>query len=195
MSALKRFSNIGDADFPGVLMASVGPAVRWEGIVDNPDVFVAAAWRIFLLVPAHFPPDIVGDTLSDNFPFPELAVKQIGGTAASAVNDCIDESRHTGVFADSRALVQKVSPGTDGILPFLFADPEVSGERRAALSGTSAGGQAEDRFAGQLRVSGEFVLARVDLREFVIGGGSRDREKQQRQKKDELFHRTSTYTC
>lgn len=139
MSALKRFSNIGDADFPGVLMASVGPAVRWEGIVDNPDVFVAAAWRIFLLVPAHFPPDIVGDTLSDNFPFPELAVKQIGGTAASAVNDCIDESRHTGVFADSRALVQKVSPGTDGILPFLFADPEVSGERRAALSGTSAG--------------------------------------------------------
>ena len=139
MSAVEPFPDIGNANFPGVLMASVGPAVRWEGIVDNPDVFVAAAWRIFLLIPAHFPPDIVGDTLSDNFPLPELAVEQVSRATARAVDNRIDESRHTGVFADSRALIQKVSPGADSVLPFLFADPEVSGERRAALSGTSAG--------------------------------------------------------
>ena len=185
MPAFERFPDIGDAHLVGILMASVGSAVGGQGIIDNPNVFVATSWCIFTLMPAHSPPDIVRDALSDNNSLPELTVEQIGGTAARAVNNCIDESRHTGVFADSWALVQKVSPGADGILPFLFADPEVSGESGTTFSRALPGGETEDRFAGQFRVSGEFVLARVDLGEFVVGGQNLHGQEKERQNEEE----------
>ena len=124
MSTLKPFSDIGDANFPCVLMTSISSAVQREGIVDTPDVFVPAFRGVLPLVPAHFLPDIIRDALPDNLPLPELTVKQISRATARAVNDCIDESRYTGVFADSWALVQKVSPGTDGILPFFLLIPK-----------------------------------------------------------------------
>ena len=59
MSAVEPFPDIGDADFPGVLMASVGPAVGGQGVINDPDPFGAAAWGILTVFLAHGPPDVI----------------------------------------------------------------------------------------------------------------------------------------
>jgi len=86
MSAVEPFPDIGNANFPGVLMASVGPVVGGQGVINDPDPFGAAAWGILTVFLAHAPPDVIWNAFLKGGLLSELTVQKISGAAFSVVS-------------------------------------------------------------------------------------------------------------
>lgn len=65
VTTVEPFANVVDADLPCVLMASVGPVVGGQGVINDPDPFGAAARGILTAFSAHALPDVVWNALFD----------------------------------------------------------------------------------------------------------------------------------
>lgn len=86
MTTVEPFANVVDADLPCVLMASVGPVVGGQGVINDPDPFGAAAWGILTVFLAHAPPDVIWNAFLNGGLLSELTVQKISGAAFSAVS-------------------------------------------------------------------------------------------------------------
>ena len=94
VATVEPFANVVDADLPCVLMASVGPAVGGQGVINDLDPFGAAARGILTVFSAHAPPDVVWNALFDRNLLSELTVQEICCAASSAVENRFNERRH-----------------------------------------------------------------------------------------------------
>jgi hypothetical protein len=65
-------------------MASVGPVVGGQGVINDPDPFGAAAWGILTVFLAHAPPDVIWNAFLNGGLLSELTVQKISGAAFSA---------------------------------------------------------------------------------------------------------------
>lgn len=86
VTTVEPFANVVDADLPCVLMASVGPVVGGQGVINDPDPFGAAAWGILTVFLAHAPPDVIWNAFLNGGLLSELTVQKISGAAFSAVS-------------------------------------------------------------------------------------------------------------
>ena len=86
VATVERFANVVDADLPCVFMASVGPAVGGQGVINDPDPFGAAARGLLTVFSAHAPPDVIWNALFDGNLLSELTVQKSSGAAFSAVS-------------------------------------------------------------------------------------------------------------